>query len=55
MRAISVFLPVWMVKEIDRLVRQGVYKNRSEFIRHAIRELLRRERVIPFTDRGIPK
>jgi len=55
MRAISVHLPVWMIKEIDRLIREGVYKDRSEFIRHAIRELLRRERVIPFTDRGIPK
>jgi len=54
-KAVTVYLQIWMVKEIDRLVRQGVYKDRSEFIRHAIRELLRRERVIPFTDRGIPK
>ena len=55
MKAITVWLPIWMVKEVDKLVKLGMYKDRAEFIRSAIRELLRRERVIPFTDRGIPK
>ena len=48
-------LPLWMVREIDRLVREGYYPNRSAFVRHAIRELLRKERVYPFTNRGGPK
>ena len=48
-------IPYWMVREIDRLVREGVYPSRSSFIRHAVRELLRKERVYPFVDRGIPK
>ncbi|RLG35547.1 MAG: hypothetical protein DRN91_09235 [Candidatus Alkanophagales archaeon] len=40
-----------MVKEIDRLVREGVYSSRSAFIRHAVRELLKREQAYPFTNR----
>ena len=55
MKLVTVRLPIWMVKEIDKLVRRGWYKDRCEFIRCAVRELLRREKVIPFTDRGIPK
>jgi len=55
MKIVSVRLPVWMIREIDKIVKRGWYKDRQEFIRCAIRELLRRERVAPFTDRGIPK
>lgn len=55
MKYTSVKLPVWMIKEIDKIVKRGWYKDRQEFIRQAIRELLRREQAVPFTDRGIPK
>ena len=48
-------IPYWMIKEIDKLVREGVYSSRSAFIREAVRDLLRRERVYPFVNRGIPK
>jgi Arc/MetJ-type ribon-helix-helix transcriptional regulator len=40
---VSVKVPVWMVKEIDSLVKLNRYLSRSDFIRTAIRELLRKE------------
>ena len=55
MKYTSVKLPVWMVKEIDKIVKRGWYKDRQEFIRSAVRELLKRERAYPYTGRGIPK
>jgi len=52
---VKVRLPAWMIKEIDRLIQERRYKGRSTFIRHAVRELLKREQAYPFTNRGIPK
>ncbi|WP_297421721.1 ribbon-helix-helix domain-containing protein [Thermococcus sp.] len=43
MRIISVQLPQGLVNAMDQLVRRGVYPSRSEIIREAIRELLKRE------------
>ena len=41
---ISLKLPETYVKALDELVETGLYRNRSEAIRVAIRDLLRRER-----------
>ncbi len=43
MRIISVQLPQGLINAMDQLVKRGVYPNRSEIIRAAIRELLKRE------------
>ncbi|AEA12296.1 hypothetical protein TUZN_0810 [Thermoproteus uzoniensis 768-20] len=36
-----------MLEELDELVRRGIYPNRSEAIRAAIRELLYKESLKP--------
>jgi len=41
---ISLKLPEVYVRALDKLVEIGLYRNRSEAIRVAIRDLLRRER-----------
>jgi len=41
---ISVHIPKQMLDELDELVREGRFPNRSEAIRTAIRDLLLRER-----------
>jgi antitoxin ParD1/3/4 len=43
MRLIAVHLPEKIVEDIQRLVDSGLYPNRSEAIRNAIRDLLKRE------------
>lgn len=43
MRIISVQLPQSYINAMDQLVRRGLYPSRSEVIRTAIRELLKRE------------
>ncbi|ASJ00354.1 ribbon-helix-helix domain-containing protein [Thermococcus gorgonarius] len=43
MRIISVQLPQSYINAMDQLVRRGLYPNRSEVIRTAIREFLKRE------------
>jgi Arc/MetJ-type ribon-helix-helix transcriptional regulator len=43
MNLISVKVPDQFVEGLDDLVRNGVYPSRSEAIRVAIRDLLRRE------------
>ncbi len=43
MRIVSVQLPQSIINGIDELVRRGAYPNRSEVIRSALREFLRRE------------
>ena len=43
MRVITVKVPEAYVEAIDELVKMGRYTSRSEVIRTAIRELLRRE------------
>ena len=37
MRVLSIRLPDWMIEMIDRLVENGVFISRSEFIRFCIR------------------
>ena len=41
---ISFHIPRQMLEELDRLVQEGRFPNRSEAIRTAIRDLLLRER-----------
>jgi Arc/MetJ-type ribon-helix-helix transcriptional regulator len=43
MRIITVKIPEAYLRELDELVRLGVYPSRSEAIRIALRELLKRE------------
>ncbi|WP_297548595.1 ribbon-helix-helix domain-containing protein [Thermococcus sp.] len=43
MKIISVQLPQGLINAMDQLVKKGVYPNRSEIIREAIRELLKKE------------
>jgi Arc/MetJ-type ribon-helix-helix transcriptional regulator len=43
MRLIAVHLPEKLVDDIQRLVNNGLYPNRSETIRIAIRDLLKKE------------
>ncbi|MDM7275900.1 MAG: ribbon-helix-helix domain-containing protein [Thermoprotei archaeon] len=43
MRLVTVKMPEMYVKGVDELVRAGRYSSRSEVIRIAIRELLKRE------------
>jgi len=43
MKLIAVHLPDRIVTDIEELVNKGLYPNRSEAIRIAIRDLLKRE------------
>ncbi|NWF97187.1 MAG: type II toxin-antitoxin system ParD family antitoxin [Candidatus Thorarchaeota archaeon] len=43
MRLIAVHLPERILDDIERLVQAGHYPNRSETIRIAIRDMLKRE------------
>jgi Arc/MetJ-type ribon-helix-helix transcriptional regulator len=43
MKVLSIRLPEEYVKAMDEIVRMGIYPSRSEFIRAAIREHLKRE------------
>lgn len=43
MSLISVHVPRRMLEELDELVKRGIFPNRSEAIRAALRDLLYRE------------
>ena len=43
MQLISLNMPKETIEGLDELVRQGLYPNRSEAIRFAIRDLLKEE------------
>ncbi|RLG71681.1 MAG: CopG family transcriptional regulator [Methanobacteriota archaeon] len=43
MRLISIQLPEAYIISLEELVSKGMYPNRSEAIRYAIRDLLKRE------------
>ena len=45
MKEICVSVPRWMLKLIDALVKRGIFKTRSEFVRFAIRLTLYRYRA----------
>ncbi len=40
---VSIHIPKQLLAEVDELVKSGVFSSRSEAIRVAIRDLLRRE------------
>ena len=42
---ITVHIPKQMFEELDELVKKGVFPSRSEAIRIAIRELIKKEKV----------
>jgi len=43
MKIVSFKLPEYYVELIDKLVKEGLYHSRSEFIRTAVRKVLERE------------
>ena len=43
MKLVTVKLPERLIADMDQLVKAGIYHNRSDAIREAVRELLRRE------------
>jgi len=47
---ISARLPSKIVEEIDRLVQSGVFSNRSDFIKEAVRHYLREMRREELTE-----
>jgi len=42
---ITVHIPKQMLEELDELIKKGVFPSRSEAIRIAIRELIKKEKV----------
>lgn len=42
-KLVTVKLPEKLVTDVDQLVKAGIYHNRSDAIRAAVRDLLRRE------------
>jgi antitoxin ParD1/3/4 len=54
MKIISVQLPHGLIKAMDKLVEQGIYPSRSEVIRSAIRELLKKEMYAVESEESIP-
>jgi len=52
MRLIAVHLPERIIDDIERLIENGLYPNRSEAIRIAIRDLLKQELWGRGTDRN---
>jgi antitoxin ParD1/3/4 len=43
LKLVTVKLPERLIDDVDQLVKAGIYHNRSDAIREAVRELLRRE------------
>ena len=43
MKLMTVKLPERLIADVDQLVKAGIYHNRSDAIRAAVREMLRRE------------
>ena len=43
MKLITINLPSTYLQGIEKLVREDIYPNRSEAIRHAVRDLIKRE------------
>jgi len=42
---VTFYVPKYMLEEMDQLVKQGRFANRSELIRFAIQELIMKERL----------
>jgi len=45
MRIVSIHLPETYIQGLDELVRMGLFPSRSEAVRVAVRDLLRREQL----------
>ena len=43
MKLVTVKLPERLISDVDQLVKAGIYHSRSDAIRSAVRDLLRRE------------
>ena len=43
MKLVTVKLPEKLVTDVDELVKAGIYHNRSDAIRVAVRDMLKRE------------
>lgn len=43
LRLVTVKLPEKLIDDVDQLVKAGIYHSRSDAIRAAVRDLLRRE------------
>jgi Arc/MetJ-type ribon-helix-helix transcriptional regulator len=52
---ITAKVPVWMVEEIEILVKMKRYNSRSDFIRAAIRELLKKEMDAIYKENNIAR
>jgi Arc/MetJ-type ribon-helix-helix transcriptional regulator len=48
----QVRLPEGLMNEVDELVNQGLYTNRSEVIRDALRKLILKKQVGSITNQG---
>ncbi len=55
MRIISVQVPQSYVNAMDQLVKRGVYPNRSEVIRAALREFLKKEMNTEIHEDEVPE
>ncbi|WP_297486883.1 ribbon-helix-helix domain-containing protein [Thermococcus sp.] len=55
MRIISVQMPQNLINAMDQLVKRGIYPNRSEIIRAALRDFLKRELQMDFNDEELPE
>ncbi len=49
LKLVTVKLPEKLISDVDQLVKAGIYHNRSDAIRAAVRDLLRRELWRPET------
>ena len=52
METLATTLPNHVAREVDSLVASGLYVSRSEVLRTALRELVRRERASPLSRRS---
>ncbi len=55
MRIISVQMPQNLINAMDQLVKRGIYPNRSEIIRAALRDFLKRELQMDFNNEELPE
>ncbi|MEM3833139.1 MAG: ribbon-helix-helix domain-containing protein [Thermoprotei archaeon] len=46
MMTLTLKIPERYIKELDELVKQGIFTSRSEAVRFALRELIRKEKII---------
>ncbi|NPA69555.1 MAG: type II toxin-antitoxin system ParD family antitoxin [Crenarchaeota archaeon] len=54
MKLISVHLPEWMIKELEKLVQKGYFPSRSEAIRVAIHILIMKYQDMGNKQQSVP-